>query len=531
MMETKEYRLTDICDFQGGTQPPKEEWIDEPREGFVRMLQIRDFTQGKEEHIAYVKDTKKLNKCNKNDILIGRYGASVGKILTGLAGAYNVAIIKTIPNEKLLSKRFLYYVLSGKNFQHFILNIGARAAQAGFNKNDLSLFKLHVPTSLVDQERIADVLERAQYLIKKREKSIDLIDEFLRMKFLEMFGDPVRNEKGWPQKPINKITKVGTGGTPSRKRELDYYNGLIPWAKTTEVDGSYIYDTQEKITELAIKDSNCKVYPENTVLLAMYGQGKTRGNVGILKISSATNQACAAILPSNNINQFFLFHALKNSYSHLRSLARGGNQENLNLNIVGRIQMIVPDQKLQYEFEQIGEKIDKLKSLYKNNRRVLIELSDSLSTKALRGDLEVIKRDSIESTANNESKRSSTDIAIDKKNKSLADFHKLQGAIGAPKEIENKIGKLEVELKIRGEIPFWEEYVKYRLVKGKFKEPFTFDQLWEEITSFPFETIPSYDKVSNMVFKWLAEKDAFIRQQFNASTKKMELIVNETAEA
>ena len=100
MMEFKKYRLTEICDFKGGSQPPKKEWINEPREGYVRMLQIRDFTQGKEEHIAYVKYSKKIRTCNSDDVLIGRYGASVGKILTGLSGAYNVAILKSIPKYR-----------------------------------------------------------------------------------------------------------------------------------------------------------------------------------------------------------------------------------------------------------------------------------------------------------------------------------------------------------------------------------------------------------------------------------------------
>ncbi|MEZ4805374.1 MAG: restriction endonuclease subunit S [Bacteroidia bacterium] len=530
-METKEYRLTDVCDFQGGTQPPKEEWITEPRDGYVRMLQIRDFTQDKAEHVGYVKDTKKLNKCEEDDILIGRYGASVGKILTGLAGAYNVAIIKTIPNEELLSRRYLYYVLTGTDFQNFILNIGARAAQAGFNKNDLSLFKLHIPTSLDDQERIANVLEKAQNLISKRELSIDLLDEFLKMKFLEMFGDPMQNEKSWKQRPINKITKVGTGGTPSRKREQEFYNGTISWAKTTEVNGLPIYDTQEKITDLAIKESNCKIYPENTILVAMYGQGKTRGNVGLLKIKAATNQACAALLPSENINQIFLFYALKYSYGYLRSLARGGNQENLNLKIVGDLLMILPDRELQDTYEGIVEKIDTLRDFYSSNFRLINELYSSLGKKALKGELEIVQKVFIEGTITVQPKISGEVVVIDKINKELEEFHKSQPHTGAPDEIDNTIRQLEAELKIKGEIPFWDEYVKYRLVKGKFKEPFTFDQLWEEITNFPFETVPEYDEVSSLLFKWLAEENAFIRQQFNESTKQIELIVNETAQA
>ena len=97
-------RLTDVCDFQGGSQPPKDEWSFEAKDGYIRMLQIRDFTQSEKVTPEYVKIGKTTKTCMSDDILIARYGASLGKILTGLAGAYNVAIMRTIPNEHLLRK-------------------------------------------------------------------------------------------------------------------------------------------------------------------------------------------------------------------------------------------------------------------------------------------------------------------------------------------------------------------------------------------------------------------------------------------
>lgn len=102
-------KLIEVCDFQGGSQPPKNEWIQMPKHDYIRMLQIRDFTQPNKNVPEYVKKTNKLKICSENDILIARYGASLGKILTGLSGAYNVAIMRTIPNEKVLTKRYLFY--------------------------------------------------------------------------------------------------------------------------------------------------------------------------------------------------------------------------------------------------------------------------------------------------------------------------------------------------------------------------------------------------------------------------------------
>ena len=102
-------KLTDVCDFQGGSQPPKDEWSFEENQGYIRMLQIRDFTQSEKIVPEYIKISNSTKICESDDILIARYGASIGKILTGLAGAYNVAIMKTVPDTSKVDKRYLYY--------------------------------------------------------------------------------------------------------------------------------------------------------------------------------------------------------------------------------------------------------------------------------------------------------------------------------------------------------------------------------------------------------------------------------------
>ena len=151
-------KLIEVCDFQGGSQPPKEEWSFEEREGYIRMLQIRDFTQSDRVVPEYIRISNSTKICRDDDILIARYGASIGKILTGLAGAYNVAIMRTIPNEKLLKKRYLYYYLNSPYFQNGIANVGSRAAQAGFNKDDLARLEIECP-SFAEQDSIVAKFE------------------------------------------------------------------------------------------------------------------------------------------------------------------------------------------------------------------------------------------------------------------------------------------------------------------------------------------------------------------------------------
>ena len=237
--------LTDICDFQGGTQPPKDEWIDQPAQGYVRMLQIRDFTQSDKNYIEYVKDTGKLKTCIGDDILIGRYGASIGKILTGLAGAYNVAIVKTIPDEKVVSKKYLYWYLNSQYFQRFISNVGSRAAQAGFNKNDLGAAQI----PLVDKERqeeICEVLEKANKLISLRKQQLAKLDELIKARFVEMFGTFPANPFRWDTGKIQDVVSdvrygssrpaVEGGKYPYLRMNNITYSGELDLRDTKRID-------------------------------------------------------------------------------------------------------------------------------------------------------------------------------------------------------------------------------------------------------------------------------------------------------
>ena len=227
-------KLTDACDFQGGTQPPKSEWSSEKKSGYIRMLQIRDFTQKQKDYTEYVKDKSILKKCTTEDILIGRYGASIGKICKGLEGAYNVALIKTIPNRSILDNNYLFYILQGESFQKFIQSIGSRAAQAGFNKTDLSEFQIPLP-SLEQQKKIAAILDAADAYRQKTKALIAKYDELTQSLFLDMFGDPVKNEKGFSLKKLEELyvsekdgTKCGPFGGALKKEEF-VEKGIPVW--------------------------------------------------------------------------------------------------------------------------------------------------------------------------------------------------------------------------------------------------------------------------------------------------------------
>ena len=136
----------------------------------------------------------------------------------------------------------------------------------------------------------------------------------------------------WDYLQIQDVAKVSSGSTPNRKNAA-YWNGNVAWVTTGELSNGHIYHTLEHITENAIAETNLRLYPKGTLLMAMYGQGKTRGTVAILEIEATINQACAAILTKTE-NIVFLFYQLQKSYDDIRKLSNTGNQENLNADII-----------------------------------------------------------------------------------------------------------------------------------------------------------------------------------------------------
>ncbi len=149
---------------------------------------------------------------------------------------------------------------------------------------------------------------------------------------------------GWSIKQLGEIAKVTSGGTPSRE-SLEYWiNGSIPWIRTTDVQNCVlnIEDTQEFITELGLKNSSAKLLPVGTILLAMIGQGKTRGQVALLKFQATTNQNSAAIILNKDNDPEFHFNYLLSQYQNIRGASNSAGQSNLSGGLVKEIKVPVP---------------------------------------------------------------------------------------------------------------------------------------------------------------------------------------------
>ncbi|HAE67276.1 MULTISPECIES: restriction endonuclease subunit S [Sphingobacterium] len=273
--------------------------------------------------------------------------------------------------------------LDSKYLFHFLKTI--KLPNVGYSRHFKFLKESIIPLPPFPiQEKIATILDKADELRRKDKDLQTKYNELAQAIFIDMFGDPVRNEKGWEVIKIGGLSNVSSGSTPSRSND-SFYVGNIPWVKTGEVRGTTILETDEKISEEALKSSSCRIYPKGSIIIAMYGQGKTRGQIGILGIDAATNQACAVISPSKKMNYAYLFELLKQNYEDLRSLGRGGNQPNLNAGLIKNYEIINPPLHLQEAFAKKIELINQLKA--QSNAEKSEELFQSLLQKAFKGEL------------------------------------------------------------------------------------------------------------------------------------------------
>ncbi len=163
----------------------------------------------------------------------------------------------------------------------------------------------------------------------------------------------------WKKGVIEDIAKVSSGGTPSRQNDSYWFDGQIPWVTTTEVQFGVINDTEQKITEAGLKNSSAKLFPKDTILMAMYGQGKTRGQVAKLGIEASTNQACAALLLKDGFEVDYYYQYLVSQYENIRELANSGGQQNLSAGIIKGIHVPIPPQLEQRKIAKVLSTWDK----------------------------------------------------------------------------------------------------------------------------------------------------------------------------
>ena len=293
-------------------------------------------------------------------------------------------------NDPCFSAYFLKSILAGVSSD--------KAAVPGINRNDLHARKITVTSDTIQQKAIATVLSAYDDLIKNNRRRIQLMEQAARLLYKEWFvhlrfpghehtqiidGVP----EGWEKGVVSDFYDTASGGTPSRKNP-EFYGGAIKWVKTQELQDGFLFDTEEHITEDAIKKSSAKLFPANTVLIAMYGA--TIGQVGVIVDPSTCNQACCAVMPKaegTSYEHAFLFFLSKKD--GLRNLGQGAAQKNISQQVIRGYEMIFPDKLTLKLFRDYAETfLGQIRILQAMNRQ-LAKARDLLLPKLMNGEVAV----------------------------------------------------------------------------------------------------------------------------------------------
>ncbi|WP_292518430.1 restriction endonuclease subunit S [Methanoculleus sp.] len=228
---------------------------------------------------------------------------------------------------------------------------GTGSTFTAINKGHLESIELLLPP-LAEQHRIVAAIEalfaRLDAANARLERVPGILKQF-RQAVLAAACDGRLTEdwragspQDWLECKVVDIAQVKVGGTPSRKKP-QFWNGTIPWVSSGEVANNHIHSTREHITELGLENSNAKIYPKGTILIAMIGEGKTRGQSAYLEIEACTNQNVAGIVPDiQKITSDFLWYWSLSKYEDHRKAGRGGEQPALNKKIISEMQLSLP---------------------------------------------------------------------------------------------------------------------------------------------------------------------------------------------
>ena len=315
----------------------------------------------------------------KNDIILSMSSGSkhlVGKSIMATSDM-NYAFgtfCGLIRPSKLIYGKLLGFFLHSAEYRNLVSSLSKGSNINNLRREHIESLQFSLPP-LNEQKRIISKIEELFSKIDSTKQSLEHTKLQLELYKQSLFKSLFNKTKNFVS--LEECSKIGTGGTPSRKKP-EYYGGNTSWVKTTEVQNSYIRSTSEKITELGLKNSNAKIHPKNSVIVAMYGEGKTRGKCAILDIDASTNQACAVITCDSKKLLFkFCFYWFQSQYDQMRLKSSGGNQPNLNLGIIKKTQIPLPPLEEQ---EQIVSQIEQGFSLIENTTQIVNSTLQTLQT-------------------------------------------------------------------------------------------------------------------------------------------------------
>ena len=312
---------------------------------------------GKYPFFTCSKETLKINTYSYDCecVLLAGNGDLNVKYYNGKFDAYQRTYILECKND-IISTKYLYYFM--KKYLKILRNqsVGGVIKYIKLANITEAIIPIY---SKEEQEKIANNISKVEEVLNIKNKQIEELQNFIKSQFVEMFGNPIINDKKFEFKQIGEVTKIVTGTTPDTN-DVENWNGGINWITPAEIkeDTLYVYETERKITEKGQKSKSLTLMPKGTVIFS------TRAPIGKTAIAGnemCCNQGFKNCICSININNIYLYYVLKNNTIYFNNLGTGATFKELSKRVFEKIKIAVPPIDLQNQFSKIVKQIDKQK--------------------------------------------------------------------------------------------------------------------------------------------------------------------------
>lgn len=368
---------TSIKEYYGGEIP----WLKTQEINFNRIYKTETFIT----HEGLKNSSAKLIK--ENSVIIAMYGNTAAKVaINKIPLSTNQACCNITVDPLKADYRYIYYYFL-KEYES-LKSLANGGAQQNLNAAIIRNYEIELP-ELSIQSRIASILSSLDEKIELNRRTNQTLEQIAQTLFKKYFVDDIDPEnlpKGWRLGKIGEIYKTTSGGTPSRTR-LEYYEfGIIRWVKSKELEGSFILETEEMITDEALNNSSAKLLPTHSVLVAMYGA--TVGEIAILGVEAACNQAICAIIPNKDYPYTYVFLILSMNKDKLVNKASGSAQQNISQLVIQNFELVIPPVEIIMNFHLLANELFCKIENNLNENIQLTKIRDLLLPKLISGEIE-----------------------------------------------------------------------------------------------------------------------------------------------
>lgn len=391
--------LTDVVFFQEGPGVRKHQY----RESGVKLLNgsnINNNALDLSNTARYVSHEEAYGRykhflVDEGDLLVASSGIVVQNFATKIAFAQaehlplcmNTSTIRfKVKDKSLLDIHYFKRFLATDIFKKQLGKLITGSAQLNFGPSHLKQMTMPVP-QIKEQKRISAILDTADAIRRKRQQATDLTERFLRSVFLEMFGDPVTNLKGWKEKHLSELGEIITGNTPSKKHN-EYYGDYIEWIKSDNINtpDHFLTKAEEGLSEQGAKHG--RIVPPNSILVTcIAGTKECIGNVAIADRAVTFNQQINAVVPNPDINYLFLYTLILIGKKLIQRNSTESMKGLVSKSRFSQIKVPCPPKSIQDEFAEVFQRILSLTRLGTASANRAHNLFDALVQRAFSGGL------------------------------------------------------------------------------------------------------------------------------------------------